>query len=87
MKIKEELNLEVLLDYGFTKIDKEQAKENEDWMISCYEYIFEIGHARRGEFYYLLVSETQRDIIIYASEHFRKNCLVLWSYINQGYCS
>lgn len=68
MKVKEELNLEVLLNYGFTKIDKEQAKEDEDWTISCYEYLFEIGHARRGQFYYLLVSEKTRDIIIYASE-------------------
>lgn len=68
MKIKEELNLDVLLNYGFIKIDKEQAKYDELWTISNYEYLFEIGHARRGQFYYLLVSEKTRDIFIYASD-------------------
>jgi hypothetical protein len=68
MKIKENVDLEVLLDYGFTKIDKKQAEKDEDWTISCYEYLFEIGYARRGQFYYLLVSEKAREIIIYASE-------------------
>jgi len=68
MKVKEELNLEVLLNYGFTKIDKEEELENEEYTISSYDYKFEIGHARRGQFYYLLVGEKTRDVIIYATE-------------------
>ena len=68
MKVKEELNLEVLLNYGFTKIDKEEELENEEYTISSYDYKFEIGHARRCQFYYLLVGEKTRDVIIYATE-------------------
>ena len=68
MKVKEELNLEVLLNYGFTKIDKEEEIENEEYTISSYDYKFEIGHARRGQFYYLLVDKKTRDIIIHATE-------------------
>ena len=68
MKVKEELNLEVLLNYGFTKIDKEEELKNEEYTISSYDYKFEIGHARRGQFYYLLVGEKTRDVIIYATE-------------------
>jgi hypothetical protein len=68
MKVKEELNLEVLLNYGFTKIDKEEETENERYTIASYDYKFEIGHATRGQFYYLLVGEKTRDVIIYASK-------------------
>jgi len=68
MKVKEELDLEVLLDYGFIKIDKEEEKENEQYTIASYDYKFEIGHARRGQFYYLLISEKTKDIIIYSTE-------------------
>jgi hypothetical protein len=68
MKVKEELNLEVLLNYGFTKIDKEEETENEQYTIALYDYKFEIGYARRGQFYYLLVGEKTRDIIIYATK-------------------
>ena len=65
MKIKEELNLKILLNYGFTKIEKE---EYEECPISSYAYKFEIGHARRGRFYYLLVGEKTRDVVIYATK-------------------
>lgn len=68
MKVKEELNLEVLLNYGFTKIDKEEEIENEEYTIACYDYKFKIGHARRGQYYYLLVAEKTREVIIYATE-------------------
>lgn len=68
MKVKEELNLEVLLNYGFEKIDKKEEEENEEYTISSYDYKFEIGHARRGQFYYLLASESPRSMIIYATE-------------------
>ena len=33
-----------------------------------YDYKFKIGHSRRGQFYYLLVKEATRKIIIYATE-------------------
>lgn len=68
MKIKEDVNIEILLNYGFTKIDKEEEEENENYTIASFDYGFEIGHARRGQFYYLLVDENSRNIIIYATE-------------------
>jgi hypothetical protein len=68
MKVKEELNLEVLLNYGFTKIDKDEETENERYTLASFDYKFEIGHARRGQFYYLLVGEKEREIIIYSTE-------------------
>jgi hypothetical protein len=68
MKVKKEINLEVLLNYGFTKIDKEEETEKDQYLIASYDYKYEIGHARRGQFYYLLVGEKTRDLIIYATE-------------------
>ena len=68
MKLKNDFNLEELLDYGFTKINKEEETKNEEYTIASYDYKFEIGHARRGQFYYLLVSEDTRTITLYASE-------------------
>lgn len=68
MKVKEGLNLEVLLNYGFQKIDKEEEKEDDNYAISYFDYKFNIGHSRRGQFYYLLVDETTRNVAIYASE-------------------
>jgi hypothetical protein len=68
MKVKEGINLEVLLNYGFTKIDKDEETEKEQYTVASYDYKFEIGHARRGQFYYLLVGENTRDVIIYATE-------------------
>jgi hypothetical protein len=68
MKLKNDFNLEKLLDYGFSKIDKQEMMDNDSWTLSVYDYLFEIGHARRGQFYYLLVSEEKRTITLYASE-------------------
>jgi len=68
MKIKKEFQIENLLNYGFVKTDKEEAKENEDYYLMASDYCFEIGHARRGQFYYLLVSDASRYIIVYATE-------------------
>ena len=68
MKVKKELSLEILLNYGFTKVDKEQEIESNQYIIAEYDYKYEIGHARRGQFYHLLVEEKTRDIIIYATE-------------------
>ena len=68
MKVKKDIDLTILLDYGFQKIDKEDEKENENWTIASYDYAYNIGHSRRGQFYYLLVDEATRAIDIYASK-------------------
>ena len=68
MKIKEELNLDTLLEYGFEKVNKEEEGQgwDTDYTIVMYDYMFTIGHSRRGQFYYLLVNEKDRLIDIYA---------------------
>ena len=68
MKIKDGLDLSILLDYGFEKIDKKAEEENENYTVSYFDYAYNIGHARRGQFYYLLVNEITRVVSIYASE-------------------
>lgn len=68
MKVKENLSIDILLDYGFEKINKEIEEQNDEYTLSSFDYKFEIGHARRGQFYYLLVNESTRNIMIYASE-------------------
>lgn len=76
MKIKENINLEILLDYGFVKVDKEEEDERDDSTLSYYDYSFNIGHSRRGQFYYLLVSEKSRIINIYASKSDGSGCSI-----------
>ena len=64
MKIKAELNLEVLEKYGFELYDNEEVSEC--FYVDGYAYC--IGHSRRGQHYYLLVDSNSREISIYASE-------------------
>lgn len=68
MKVKEELNLEILLNYGFTKIDKEEEKENDQYEIANFDWKFWIGHSRRGQSYYLLIGEETREIFFYSTK-------------------
>ena len=65
MRIKDDFQLEGLIKYGFTKVDPEDYDEYSP--ILSYEWLFEIGHGRRGQYYYLLVSST-RSVSLYASE-------------------
>lgn len=67
MKVKDDLNLDILLNYGFEKIDKKEEEENKQYTISYFDYKYNIGHARRGQFYYILVG-SNREVSIYASE-------------------
>jgi len=61
-------------DYN-TDIEKEEFQyyndcsdfDNQDEKLSFYEYVFEVGHARRGQFYYILIDD-DRKIYIWASE-------------------
>ena len=68
MKLKDGLWIGVLLDYGFVEVDKEEDEDDESPYMVDYDYKFEIGHSRRGQFYYLLVKESTRKIIIYATK-------------------
>ncbi len=67
MKIKENVALESLLDYGFEAINKEEAEDDGDYTIANYDYKFTIGHSRRGQVYYILIHGS-RTISLFASE-------------------
>lgn len=67
MRVREDLDLAMLENYGFTRINKKHEEENEEYTICYYDHKYEIGHARRGQFYYLLV-DSERNIYIYASQ-------------------
>lgn len=68
MKINPEKSIDILLNYGFAKINKEEEESDEEYVIANYDYKYEIGHSRRGQHYYLLVSEKSRTISLYASK-------------------
>lgn len=71
MKIKNNINLEILLEHGFQKLDDEYKQLNNlDYeSVLYYEegYIFNIGHSRRGQFYYIIIHNT-KDISLIASK-------------------
>ena len=69
MKIKDEYlsNLEsILTQYGFRKIEDTGDEEDETQALGA-DYVFEIGHSRRGQFYYILVFEGTGDIYLFTS--------------------
>lgn len=60
-------DLSVLEKYGFNKIDKEEALSNDDYISAGFEYEYNLGHSRRGQFYSYLV-DSEGVFHIYASE-------------------
>ena len=58
MKLIESFNLEDLIKYGFEKIDKEEERECENDTLCYFEYKYTIGHSRRGQYYYFLISDS-----------------------------
>lgn len=76
MKIKQDVNLSILTQYGFDKIDKEQANKDEEYTLSIFDYVHTIGYARRGQFYYLLVSELTRELHVFASKPDGDGCSI-----------
>lgn len=78
MKIREDLDLENLRKYGFKTI-KEMRQNSE--LPEIFEYnnddtwVYEIGHSRRGQYYYLLIID--KEIYIEASKPDGDGCFVL----------
>lgn len=68
MKIKDELPIEILLQYGFTKVDKQGEERNDQYTIAAYDYQLYLGFSRRGQYYVLLVNESTRRLMVYATE-------------------
>lgn len=76
MKLKQDIDLSILTQYGFNKIDKEQAEKDEEYEMSVFDYVYTIGYARRGQFYYLLISELHRTFRLWASNPDGDGCSV-----------
>jgi hypothetical protein len=69
MKIKNDIPLDTLLEYGFTKIVKDEDCDSCDDQVKYkFQYQYEIGHSRRGQHYYIFVKESNRELYLYASE-------------------
>lgn len=59
MKLTEGLNIEILKDYDFHKITEDYKREHnldETPIKYMYGWIYNMGHSRRGQFYYLICS-------------------------------
>lgn len=71
MKLIEEKSRLSLLDNGFVRYDEEYRRLNncEDrWMPYQDGFIYDIGHSRRGQSYYLFVGDGSLGISILGSE-------------------
>ena len=66
MKLSYNFSIEDLGQYGFRYHTKEDADREEEFLFAD-SWVFNIGHSRRGQFYYIIVGEA-RKINIYASD-------------------
>ncbi len=76
MKLKNNIDLSVLIQYGFEKIDKEEAEIDGDFTLTCFDYSYDMGHARRGQHYYILISEQHRVLNVWASKPDGDGCSI-----------
>jgi len=64
MKLREDVNPDILLELGFVKVDDD---DDED-ITTYYDYNYVLGMGRRGQCYYLLYDINTNAFSIYASE-------------------
>lgn len=66
MKVKNEfLATEQLMGLGFQFMTEEQAEEREEYELED-KYVYNLGHARRGQFYYITI-DIDGEIRLFAS--------------------
>lgn len=67
MQINPEIEIGILVEkYGFKPTTEDDQDEDNGNVVADCDYKYEIGHSRRGQFYYLLVKN--RSLQLYASE-------------------
>ncbi len=74
MKINKE-HFDKLENYGFVKVNPKEFENDDDPTLSYYEYYYKIGHARRGQFYFLLVG-SNGELDVYASKAEGDGCAI-----------
>ena len=67
MKISDAFDISKLTDYGFAKTIRGENIDIE-YPFTEFDYQYNIGHARRGQCYYILINAQTRVVFIYASE-------------------
>ena len=71
MELNKDFEIKDLVDYDFIEMTKEYKEEyisDEDPVLNYFEgYLYNIGHSRRGQHYYLLCNTTG-SFSLYASE-------------------
>ena len=71
-KLKENVDFSELLELGFVETVESDAAYQNYWgefdTNFINKYAFELGHSRRGQFYYILVDKGSREISIYSTK-------------------
>ena len=64
MKIKQSVTFEQLINFGFAI-----ETDEDDWEINC-KWCYNLGHSRRGQFYYYIIKDidNDRELLVYASK-------------------
>ena len=72
MKLKENIDFSELLELGFVETVESDAAYQNYWgefdANFINKYAFELGHSRRGQFYYILIDKKSREISIYSTK-------------------
>jgi len=72
MKLKENVDFSELIKLGFLETNESDNTYENYWgefdINFTNKYAFELGHSRRGQFYYLLVDKESREISIYSTK-------------------
>ncbi len=67
MKISKDFEISKLQDFGFECLIREELDDMDDSYLFENNWVFNIGHSRRGQFYYIIV-DSKRNLSLYASQ-------------------
>jgi hypothetical protein len=68
MKLRPDLDISILKEYGFEEITEDYVVDHSDELEDFVGYAYDMGHARRGQFYYIICHPEEKQFSIYASK-------------------
>lgn len=68
MKLRSDLDISILKEYGFEEITEDYNVEHDYKLEYFTGYVYNLGHARRGQFYYIICYPEEKQFSIYASK-------------------